>query len=197
MPVLHLIAGPHGAGKSTLYRYLIQPRHPDLPFVNPHSHAAAQLTHILDPATRDRVACRWADEQRQAFFVRGQSFVTETVFSNTSRVALMAQARSLGFEVVLYALALDEPRQLIQRISQRAREGGAAVPSHEVLERYPSCIENLRQAVILADLAFLMDASDAQTGGPRLVATVAARGLNLHTVFRPRWVEKVLGFAEG
>jgi predicted ABC-type ATPase len=197
MPVLHLIAGPHGAGKSTLYRYLIQPRHPDLPFVNPHTHAAAQLTHILDPATRDRVACRWADDQRQALFLKGQSFVTETVFSTPSRVALMTQARSLGFQVVLYALALDEPRQLIQRISQRAREGGAAVPSHEVLERYPGCIENLRHAVVLADAAFLMDASDAQAGGPQLVASVMAREMNLHSVLRPRWVEKVLGFAEG
>ena len=39
MPVLHLIAGPHGAGKSALYDYLIAPRHPALPYTT-HFHTA-------------------------------------------------------------------------------------------------------------------------------------------------------------
>ena len=93
--------------------------------------------------------------------------------------------------------ALDEPRRLLQRVSQRVREGGHAVPSHKVLERYPRSLDNLRQAVFLADLAFLIDACEAHDGGPRLVASVMARQMQLHTVLRPRWVEKVLGFAEG
>src|SRR6266702_4506761 len=172
MPVLHLIAGPNGAGKSTLYQYLIAPRHPGLPFVNAQEWASAQLQHILDPATRARAARAWADEERQTLLSQGRSFVTETVFSHLSRVALLAQARTLGFEVVLYAMALDEPRRLLQRVNQRVREGGHAVPSHKILERYPRCLENFRQAVFIADLAFLIDAADPQDGGPRLVASI-------------------------
>jgi predicted ABC-type ATPase len=197
MPVLHLIAGPHGAGKSTLYHYLIAPRYAGLPFVDAQAYASAQLRHILDPATRERAARTWADEQRQLLLRQGQSFVTETAFSHPSRIALIAQARSLGFEVVLYALALDEPRLLLQRVSQRVREGGHAVPSHKVLERYARCLDNLRQAVFISDLVFLIDAVGAHEGGPRLVASIVARQMNLHAVPRPRWVEKVLGFAEG
>jgi predicted ABC-type ATPase len=197
MPVLHLIAGPNGAGKTTLYQYLVAPRHPSHPFINAQAYAATQLQHIVDPATRARVARAWADEQRQALLRQGQSFATETAFSHPSRVALMAQARTLGFEVVLYAMGLDEPRRLLQRVSQRVREGGHTVPSHKVLERYLRCMDNLRQAIFLADLAFLIDAADAQDGGPRLIASVIARQMQLHTVLRPRWVEKVLGFAEG
>jgi predicted ABC-type ATPase len=196
MPVLHLIAGPNGAGKSTLHRYLVSPRHPGLPFVDARAWASAQLQHILDAATRARAARAWADEQRQTLLRLGQSFVTETAFSHPSRLALVAQARTQGFEVVLYALALDEPRRLLQRVSQRVREGGDPVPSHTILERYPRCLENFRHAVFMADLAFLIDATDALEGGPRLVASVAAGRMHLHTVLRPRWVEKVLGFAE-
>jgi predicted ABC-type ATPase len=176
MPVLHLIAGPHGAGKSTLYQYLLAPRYPALPFINAERSAA--------------------DAQRQELLHKGLSFVTETAFSHPSRVALVAQARTLGFEVVLYALAVDEPRRLLQRVSQRVREGGHTVPSHKVLERYARCLDNLRQAVFMADLALLIDAIDAQEGGPRLVASVMGRQMQLHTALRPRWVEKVLGFAE-
>ena len=43
----------------------------------------------------------------------------------------------------------------------------------------------------------LMDAIDAGQGGPRLVATVAQGQMQLHAVLRPRWADKVLGFAEG
>jgi predicted ABC-type ATPase len=196
MPVLHLLAGPHGSGKSTLYQFLIAPRHPGLPFIDAQAHASAQLRHIIDPATRARAARKWADEQRQELMRQGQSFVTETAFSHPSRIALIAQARSLGYEVVLYALGLDEPRLLLQRVAQRVREGGHAVPSHEVLDRYARCLDHLRQAVFIADLVFLIDAADAHEGGPRLVASVVARQMNLHTVLRPRWVERVLGFAE-
>jgi predicted ABC-type ATPase len=197
MPVLHLIAGPHGAGKTSLYQYLIAPRHPDLPFIDAQAYASAQLRHIVDPCTRARAARSWADEQRQDLLRQGQSFITETGFAHASRVALIAQARSMGFEVVLYALALDEPRLLLRRVSQGAREGADIVPSHKVLERFARCLFHLRQAVFMVDLAFLIDAADAHEGGPRLVATLAGGQMTLHTVLRPRWVEKVLGFAEG
>ncbi|AEG94896.1 zeta toxin family protein [Ramlibacter tataouinensis] len=196
MPVLHLIAGPNGAGKTTLHQVLIAPRHPGLPFIDAQAHAAAHLQHVTDPVAQAQAARAWAEEQRQALLRQGRSFATETVFSHPSRLALMAQARTLGFEVVLYALALDEPRRLLQRVSQRVREGGHAVPTHKVLERYARCLENLRQAVFLADLAFLLDACDAADGGPRLVATLTSGQMQLHTVLRPRWAEKVLGFAE-
>jgi predicted ABC-type ATPase len=196
MPVLHLIAGPDGAGKSTLYQYLLAPRYPALPLVDAQACAWEQFGHILDPATRQRAARAWADAQRQELLQAGRSFITETAFSHPSRVALLAQARTLGFEVVLYAIALDEPRRLLQRVSQRVREGGPGVPSHKVLERYARCLGNLRQAVFMADLALLIDAADAHEGGPRLVASVVQRQMLLHTALRPRWVEKVLGFAE-
>lgn len=196
MPVLHLIAGPNGAGKSTLYDYLIAPRHPALPLVNAQVHAQEALQHVPD-AQRVEAARAWADQRREELLRAGQSFVTETAFSHASRVALIAQARSLGYEVVLYALCLDEPRRLLARVNQRVREGGHAVPTHKVLERYPRTLDNFRRAVRMADLAFLLDAADAQEGGPRLIASIVSGQMHLHTVLRPRWVEKVLGFAEG
>ena len=196
MPVLHLIAGPNGAGKSTLYEFLLAPRHPALPFVNAQLHANEHLQHITGAAERAEAARAWADREREELMRASRSFVTETAFSHASRLALIAQARSLGYEVVLYALCTDEPRKLLQRVNQRVREGGHAIPSHKVLERYPRTLDNFRRAVRMADLAFLLDAVEAHEGGPRLVASVVMGQMHLHTVLRPRWVEKVLGFAE-
>jgi predicted ABC-type ATPase len=98
--------------------------------------------------------------------------------------------------VVLYAMGLDEPRALLERTGAPQRAEGRAVAAHQVLERYARCMENFRQAVFHADLAFLIDASDANAGGPRLMATVAARRVHLHVPLRPRWVDRALGFSE-
>jgi predicted ABC-type ATPase len=197
MPVMHLIAGPHGAGKSIFYQYFLSQWFPQRPLVDALAHANAHLQHIVDPANRAHAARCWADEQRQEMFQHRRSFVTETAFSHPSRVALVAQARTLGYLVVIYALSVDEPRRLLTRVNQRVREGGHSVPSHKVLDRYTRCMDNLRQAIFIADFSILLDAADAHLGGPRLIASMIGRQMKLHVVLRPRWVEKVLGFSEG
>jgi predicted ABC-type ATPase len=197
MPVLHLIAGPHGAGKTTLYRTLVAPWKPQLPFVDAQAWPDAPARAARDAEACARAARAWADKERQTLLHEGQSFVTETAFSHRSRVALLAQARTLGFEVVLYAIALDDPRVLLQRLDRRAREGGPAVPSHKVLQRYSRAMSNLREAIYLSDLVFLVESSDVAEGGPHLVASVLNRRIRMHTVARPRWVDRALGFSEG
>jgi predicted ABC-type ATPase len=196
MPVMHLIAGPNGAGKSLLYECLVRPRHPGLPFVNPKIYAREYLESIPDAKDRADAARARADEERQELLGAAKSFVTECVFSHPSRVALMTYARSIGYEVVLYALGLDEPRKLVQRVNLQAKEGADPAPIHKMLERYPRILENLRRGIRVADLAFLFDASDANSGGPRLVASVAHGAIRVHTVIRPRWLDRVLGFSE-
>jgi predicted ABC-type ATPase len=196
MPVMHLIAGPNGAGKSLLYECLVRPRFPALPFVNPKAYALEYLQSIPDAKERADAARVRADDERQELLRTAKSFVTECVFSHPSRVALMTHARSLGFEVVLYALGLDEPRKLVHRVTQQAKAGTDAAPTYKVLERYPRVLENVRLGIRVVDLAFLFDASDASSGGPRLVASIAHGTIRVHTVIRPRWLEKVLGFSE-
>jgi predicted ABC-type ATPase len=193
---MHLIAGPNGAGKSLLYECLVGPRHPGLPFVNPKTYAHEYIESIPDPRKRADTARMRADEEREELLRTRKSFVTECVFSHPSRVVLITYARSIGYEVVLYALGLDEPRKLVQRVNLQAKEGGDPAPTYKVLERYPRVLENLRRGVRVADLAFLFDASEANNGGPRLVASVAQGKIRVHTIIRPRWLDKVLGFSE-
>ena len=192
MPVLHLIAGPNGAGKSTLYRYLIQPRYPQLPFINADLHEREQLGHVRHAVRRSEAARAWADAQREALLRAGQSFVSETVFSHPSKLQLIADAHSLGFEVVLYLVCLDEPRRLLERVRQRMHEGGHSVPANKILARYPRTLENLRQAVRAVELAMLFDATDTDAGGPHLVASVVAGRVQPHGPWLPAWARKVL-----
>jgi len=196
MPILHLLAGPNGAGKSTLYRSLIAPRYPGMAFVNAGKFVAEHLSHVARAARRSADARAWADMERARLLELGESFVTETVFSHPSKLELMVAARSHGFDIVLYIVCVDEPGVLLQRVRKRVAQGGHDVPAHKVVTRYSRTIVLLEEALALADLCLLFDGADAQADGPRLVASIAAARLHLHTLLRPRWVEKVLGFAE-
>lgn len=171
MSVLHLLAGPNGAGKSVLFRSLVAPRYPALPFaVN--------------------------DAERSSRLEQDESFVTATAFSHPSKVELLTRARARGFEIVLYIVCVDSPSVLLKRIGQRVERGGHDVPAHTVVARYARMLGLLDAAVALADLSLFIDGGDVRDGGPRLIASVAAQRLYLHEPLRPRWVEKVLGFAE-
>ena len=100
-PVFYLLAGPNGAGKSTLYRALVLAG--TIPataeFVNADLHEATQLQHITNPEQRSEQARQWADAHRAALLQAGQSFVSETVFSHASKLALIQEAQNAGFFV--------------------------------------------------------------------------------------------------
>jgi predicted ABC-type ATPase len=171
MPVLHLIAGPKGAGRSTLYRTLIARRYPGLPFAN-------------------------TLESRDALLAQGSDFATRMLFSRPSELELLKQARSKGFAIVLYVVCVDAPWLLLDRVRQRTAKVAKDAALRRIVTHYPRTLALLREGVEFADLALLFDGSDVESGGPVLVAAVAAGYMHLHMALRPRWVEKVLGFAE-
>ena len=170
MPVLHLIAGPKGAGRFTLYRTLIAPRFPGLPFAN-------------------------TEESRDALLAQGSDFASKMLFSRTSELELLARARAQGFATVLYVVCVDAPWLLPDRVRHRTAEAGQDPVPHRIATHYPRTLALLREGIEFADLSLLFDGSEMEHGGPVLVASVAAGRMHLHTALRPRWVDKVLGFA--
>ncbi|WP_168708484.1 zeta toxin family protein [Hydrogenophaga sp. PAMC20947] len=191
-PVFYLLAGPNGAGKSTLYKASVVegliPR--NAPFVNADLHEAAALQHVLDPVARSKAARTWADAERARCLTAGRSFASETVFSHTSKLDLMAAAQRAGFAVVLLVVCVDDPKMLLGRVAQRVEEGGHPVPPERILSRYPRTVRHLGVAVRRADMALLYDTSappgeDVQP--PRLVARLRAGTLVWTSDAMPLW----------
>jgi predicted ABC-type ATPase len=195
-PVFYLLAGPNGAGKSTLYRSAVTsgllPTGAE--FVNADLHEAAALQHITDPQARSAQARTWADARRAACLAQGLSFVSETVFSHPSKLALMQEARAAGFAVVLLVVCVNDPRQLLGRVAQRVAEGGHDVPPERILARYPRTLQHLQQAMPLADLALLYDTSGVGRNGisgPKLVARWRQGVWHWQVSRPPAWAKKV------
>jgi len=196
-PVFYLLAGPNGAGKSTLYQAAaaegLIPRLAR--FVNADLFEAAELQHIADPAERSRAARTWADAERSCCLHAGVSFVSETVFSHTSKLDLIAAAQRAGFAVVLLVVCVDDPDMLLGRVTQRVQEGGHAVQPDRILARYPRTLRHLSVAVRLANLALLYDTSapvGAPVQPPRLVAKLRGGELGWQADDVPRWAQSVL-----
>lgn len=190
-----MLAGPNGAGKSTLYKALLQGGTiPDsAEFVNADLHEAAHLQHIADPELRSEEARQWADARRTELLKTGKSFVSETVFSHESKLALIEGARKQGFFVMLIVVCLDDPQRLLARVADRVKEGGHAVPSDRILARYPHTLAYLALAVRLADLTVLYDSQDVKPGTLTAVAICKRDWTQEKVSPLPAWAQRVLG----
>ena len=193
-PVFYLLAGPNGAGKSTLYKALAANGTvaPDIEFVNADLHESAHLQHIADPQARSEAARAWAERRRTTLLDARQSFVSETVFSHPSKLALIDEAQAAGFLVVLIVVALDEPQRLLERVHRRIEEGGHAVPDERVLARYPRTMALLAQAVRRVPLALLYDSEVVEAGTHRLVAVCRDGVAQPQASLVPTWAVDLL-----
>lgn len=119
---------------------------------------------------------------------QGHAVAVEAAFCDPSNLQLLVRAREQGFGIALYVLCVDDPRLLQRRAPQ--------TPAHKIITDYSRTLALLQDALALADLSLLFDGADVEHGGPALVASITATRMHLHTALRPRWVEKLLGFAE-
>ena len=194
-PVFYLLAGPNGAGKSTLYKALVLagtiPTSAE--FVNADLYEAGHLQHIPSAQARSEQARLLADARRAELLNTGQTFVSETVFSHTSKLALIEEAQAQGFFVMLLVVALDQPERLLGRVAQRVAEGGHPVPAERILARYPRTLANLTQAVRLADAAVLYDSHDVTPGTHTAVALCKGTWKKELVQPLPQWAQRVLG----
>lgn len=193
-PVFYLLAGPNGAGKSTLYKALVQGGTIPLTaeFVNADLYEGVHLRHMADPQARSEAARVWADGRRTSLLKAGRAFVSETVFSHESKLALIQEAQQQGFFVMLLVVCLDDPKSLLKRVANRVREGGHNVPSERILARYPRTLANLAIAVRQADAAILYDSQAIEAGTHKAVAVCKGEGTQVLIDRLPKWARLVL-----
>ena len=185
-PVLHLIAGPNGAGKTTLATRVIAPV-THLPFINADVIAAqrwpeAQAEHAYE-------ASQVAADQRQELILARASFITETVFSHPSKLALIRDAQDEGYLVLLHVVLVPEGLS-VARVGDRVRRGGHTVPEDKIRERYRRLWALVVQARALAERAYIYDNSRATTP-LRLVAS-DERGELVGATDWPTWTPHAL-----
>lgn len=155
-PHMWVVAGANGAGKSTFYRVALQPR--GIRWIN-----ADDLARSLWPDAAEEhayAAGEIAAELRASMLAAGLDFATETVFSHESKLALLHNARAMGFRVTLVYVHLNAAELHVARVAQRVAEGGHSVPEHKILARRERVLRLVREALLVADDAVVLDNSD-------------------------------------
>ncbi|EIT72066.1 MULTISPECIES: AAA family ATPase [Hydrocarboniphaga] len=158
MPLLHLLAGPNGSGKTTFYEQVLGPV-TGLPFIN-----ADVIARQLWPGSdRDRSyeAAKIAEQRRDEMIVQRRSFIAETVFSHPSKVELIRQAQGAGFLVIVHVILVPLALSM-RRVEARVLHGGHDVPVEKQRERFPRLWPLVAEALRIANEGIAYDNSSAK-----------------------------------
>ncbi len=186
-PILVVLAGPNGAGKSTFYRAFL--RESGLHYLNADD-IAAKVGLSVENATRA------ADALRAELLTVGQSFITETVFSDPvgAKIQFMRDAIAMGYSVTLIYIGLSGPDLSEARVIQRVAGGGHDVPSERLPRRYAQSLLNLRAALEFVPNVRIFDNSSDEEPFRLVYERDAGRAGNRVNPL-PRWLAKVLAWA--
>ncbi|MFC0205333.1 zeta toxin family protein [Novosphingobium soli] len=151
-----VLAGPNGAGKSTLYQTRVAPGFAG-PFINAD---VIQRDELRDPSpAASYEAARIAAQRRADHLACRRDFVTETVFSHPSKLALIDDARAAGFTIIVMHVGVETPDLSVARVGTRVEEGGHLVPEDKIRTRWIRSAPLIRAAVLKADRGLVFDNS--------------------------------------
>lgn len=111
-------------------------------------------------------------------------FTIETVMSHPSKLDFMRQAQKNGFKVYLYFVSLADPELNKHRVLTRVAQGGHPVDENKISQRYYRTMNNLYEALRIADKAYLFDNS---AGEPNMFAVKENGSLSVNSDYVPKW----------
>ena len=191
-PVMCIVAGPNGSGKTTTTEQLLKNEWgADSLYINP-DNIAKDIYGDWNSTEAVLKAAQKATEQRYECLKNGTDFVFETVFSSTEKLDFVQKAKDEGFFIRIFYVCTESPLININRIAQRYLNGGHEVPISKTISRYYSSLKNISKAIKIADRVYLYDNS-IENAAPRLILrTVDGIIAKQYTDTLPDWVRAVM-----
>ncbi len=178
-PTLHVLAGPNGAGKTTLYQTTVKDFAIGVEFVNADLLAFDHFGHLATTVHESEIGQQLAEARRSDLMSARRSLVTESTFSHPSKLDLVREAKSAGYRVVIYHVNVSDPDLAVLRVEARVKEGGHAVPEEKIRERYLRNQSLIRDAVLIADRAYVFDNSMLDHPHRRILSFVDGKASNV------------------
>lgn len=199
-PVLYVLAGVNGAGKSSIGGYLLTQA--GLAWYNPDDFARALVADYGVSQEKANIEA-WQEgvrRLRQAMAAR-RSFAFETTLGGHSITQYLLQACKTH-DVMVWYCGLRDPQLHLDRIKLRVRNGGHDIPEAKVRQRWVSSLRNL--IVLMPSLAYLrvydnstQFAKGQAIGEPKLLLEMRAAqrihpAMLIEAVDAPEWVKPAL-----
>ncbi|MGB6056578.1 MAG: AAA family ATPase [Burkholderiaceae bacterium] len=140
-PVLYVLAGVNGAGKSSIGGHLLTQA--GLAWFNPDTFAR-ELIAASGCAQDDANAAAWHEGFRrlERAIGEGRSYAFETTLGGNSIPARL-KAATRTHDVVIWFCGLASPEQHVARVKARVAMGGHDIPEAKIRERCTTALANL------------------------------------------------------
>jgi predicted ABC-type ATPase len=193
MPVLYILGGANGCGKTTWYYDQLSQGAIDrsLPFINIDNIVLNELGNY----TPENIALgeQIAKERMSNLIDRKENFMIESNLSKSADYDWIEKMQSAGYETVLYFLATDNVLINKARVRERVKEGGHDVAEAIIEQRYRMGLSYLKSKIINFTEAYLVDSSKSISEKVALVR----KGKVIDKVNAPAsWVTETLFIAE-
>jgi predicted ABC-type ATPase len=192
-PVLIVVAGPNGSGKTSLTRKLVM-------------HEWAEAAHYINPddiarerfgdwnsATAIRQAAEFAEQWRAQLVQAGESFCFETVLSTQNKVDFLLDCKRRGYFVRMFFVGTESPEINAARVARRVMSGGHDVPIPKIISRYIKSMSNSIAVARQIDRAYFYDNS-VEDADPRIVLRMTDGEITkVYEERIPGWMQTLIG----
>lgn len=164
-PVLYVLAGVNGAGKSSVGGHLLERQ--GLTWFNPDTFARELVAASgCDQTTANARA--WTESVRRLdeAVAAGHSYAFETTLGGRTVAARIAEA-TRTYDVIIWFCGLASPDVHVARVRARVAAGGHDIPEARIRARYPQALKNL--IALMPHLAHLQvhdNSTEAEIGTP-------------------------------
>ena len=193
MPVLHVLGGANGAGKTTWYQLGLKQQNisPDLPFINLDMIVSQELG---DYTSENLAKAEGIARDRMRKLLEDKSdFMIESNLSKSSDYDWIERMRKNGYDTVLFFLGTKNVEINKIRVSGRVLEGGHDVADPVIEQRYRMGLSYLKSKVLDFTVATLIDVSESE---PQKMAELKLGSVSFKHPNCLPWVQSSLDLAE-
>ena len=190
-PVLIVIAGPNGSGKTTITsRVLHHEWLEDVVYINPDNVAQEVYGDWNSPQAVLKAA-QHCEQMREECLLNRMSMIFETVMSTDSKVDFIRRAKEAGFFVRLFFVSTSNPKINAARIADRVMKGGHDVPISKIISRYSKSVINCAVASSFADRTYVYDNSVENAEATLLFRLTEGKLFKQYVETIPEWSQKI------
>lgn len=191
-PVLIVIAGPNGSGKTSTTRLVIKHKWAEqCVYINPDEIAQNKFGDWND-VNAVRQAVEYCETWREQLLQERKDFIFETVLSSDGKVDFLKRAMEAGYFIRMFFICTDNPTINAARIAKRVMEGGHDVPIQKIISRYEKAILNAIQVIKFADRAYFYDNSIDDQNAQILFRTINGKFAKQYVDALPEWTESII-----
>lgn len=139
-PVVVVLGGINGSGKTTSSKKLLADRLALLSFVN--ADVIAKGINGFDPESVAMEAGAIMIERLHKLADHGANFAVETTLAGRSYISFLKKLREKGYRVELYYFWLPTPDLAVRRVRGRVASGGHDIPEATIRKRYGRSMKN-------------------------------------------------------